>query len=199
MSENFVAVNHHRRELLGLACWLGLAPLHNAEAKEASKDSSLQWGLSNAKIVSQGRELELLEGILHQDFVLEADAQAVNTEFMPAARFKLVLQAFRPTKDFAGQVAGRWYLKGVWSLQDPSAVPATEVKKWNQSGVLKSQFLAETTFDPRLASSQWRADFNLPPGRYLPVDSASSGFLFRGQGALAIKTGFEGTLSLALR
>jgi hypothetical protein len=84
-------------------------------------------------------------------------------------------------------------------LQDPAAAPATQVKKWRQAGVLKSQFLAETALDPRLASTQWSADFTIPPGRYLPMDSNSTGFLFRGQGSLVIKTGFEGTLSLALR
>jgi len=162
-------------------------------------DTSLQWTFSNSRVVSPGRELELIEGILHQDFVLEADAQALNTEFLSNARFKLVLQAFKRFEDSGGQLADRWYLKGVWSLQDPKASPASTVKTWNQAGVLKSQFLAETTLDPRLPSSQWRAAFAIAPGRFMPTDSNSSAFLFRGQGTLAMKTGFEGGLSLALR
>lgn len=200
MSEiKFVRVDHHRR---GLARWvglLGIAPWFGSSALAAADDTSLQWTINESRVVSEGHEVVIDEGLMLQDLVIEGLAQALNTDFLPTAKFKLVLQAFSPAKDIGRQLAGRWYLKGYWTLNDPLVTTESKARQWNTAGALKSHFLAETAHDPRLASTQWRAEFSMLPGRYTPQDSKSPGFSVRGTGALAMNTGFEGTLSLALR
>jgi hypothetical protein len=179
--------------LLGIASWLG------SSALAAADDASLQWAIKEAKVVSDGREVAIDEGVMLQDVVIEGRAQALNTELLPTAIFKVVLQAFSPAKDMGRQLAGRWYLKGYWTLNNPLAAAESTARQWNTAGALKSHFLAETAHDPRLASTQWRAEFSMLPGRYTPQDTKSPAFSVRGTGALAMNTGSEGTLSLALR
>lgn len=197
--ELLVRAEPGRRGFVKMVGMLGLTPWLSAKAMAAVEDSSLQWSIKEAKVVSAGREVEMAEGIMLQDLVIEGKALALNTEFMSAADFQLMLQAFSPAKDMGKQLAGHWYLKGVWVLNDPLTTNAPVSRQWNRPGVLKSQFLAETEHDPRLASSHWRADFSMLPGRFTPMDAKASAFPLRGQGALAMNAGFEGTLSLALR
>jgi hypothetical protein len=198
MVNNFSSLASGRREWLCRASALGLTAIFASHARAEVDKDALQWKFRGGKVLSQGASVTAEEGTLHQGFQLEAQAQAVNTDFLPKARFSLGLQGFCPATDMGNQVAGRWYLKGDWQIEDSAATKQVGQRQWSRAGALRGHFLLETADNPFLGQSEWTAQFALPPRRYTSLDPAAIQFQVRGRGELTVFAGFDGTLSLAL-
>jgi hypothetical protein len=170
---------------LGLA--LGGAP---ARAQERVAAQNAAWTLGTMEVVSAGRARTTKVGRLVTGYVLRAPATARGASPIASGTWRLTLTAFQPAKDMPGQKAGRWYVRGDWTLTGPRA-PAPEVKARHARDQMKGIVLGELPFDPTTATTAWTAAARLPK-------STISGKWGKGNGTLNVNPNQGGELSLAL-
>ncbi len=146
------------------------------------------WGLTNARVVDPGKTMILPEGTLTSGFTIEAMAIARTNAPVSSGKFLLTLSAFLPSKDMPGQKAGRWYVRGTWSIANANAALG---KARYRPGLVKGDLLAELTFNPATQLGAFSAQVRVPGG---PINGTWSS----GQGTLSLNNRFDGQLYLTL-
>lgn len=151
--------------LAGLAAGLVArgAPLTAGPAQPAAAGNTqfANWQLSNPRVVSAGQTAALPEGALTTAYQVEADAVSQDGLEARYAIFQLTLTVFRPAQDMPGQQAGRWYVKGAWSLSDLNASQYTKSFRHNPA-VLEGQVAAELDYDPLAAADGFTGLVQMP-------------------------------------
>lgn len=185
-----------RRVLLKQALALGLG---GSAAVRAAVAANQRWQLNGARVLDAGRSHELAEGLFHDGYQLEATATLLGTGVLSQALFSLSGQAFSPAQTIGAQVAGRWYVRGLWTLTEPDAAGQVPAVGRHQPGALRGQFSAELPGNPLLSPMDWRAELRVPSGRYTPIDPSQAVQPIRGDGALTMNAALDGVLTLNLR
>lgn len=125
-----------------------------------TKDKQL-WEISKAKVVSPGEAVELPEGTLYTDYVIEAKVKAAKGKAMPKGDFLISVQAFSPNEDMPGQKKGLWYVKGDWQITKDGATEA-DLEPKHSAARLGGTLLAELPFNPATESGPLAAKVRIP-------------------------------------
>ncbi|MBP7690021.1 MAG: hypothetical protein KA765_19050 [Thermoflexales bacterium] len=125
------------------------------------------WWLAKVKVVSAGTTVNTPQGSLTTDYVVEAFALArTGRASVVRGAFRMTLSVFTPRVDLPGQVAGRSYVTGAWTVTNLMAPPADLLVRHNQY-VVKGSLNAELAFNPlsqaqllpgMLQGAKWQSD-----------------------------------------
>jgi hypothetical protein len=142
--------------LLGSAVWATPATTSPVVAK------SLGWVLTQSRVVSPGKTVASREGDLTVGYSIEATATATAAD-APVQRgiLRMTVTAFCPAEDMPGQKAGRWYVRGMWSIADPKIALQT-TKMRHSASVIKGDMQAELSFNPAVEKGNVEATVRLP-------------------------------------
>lgn len=148
------------------------------------------WSLSDIVIDRPGRASRLADGIVI-DYVLRGSATASAGTDVKEGSFQISISAFQPSRDLPGQPAGRWYIRGDWSITDAQAPPPAPGQR-HRRGVLAGTLVSTMDADP-LATAQ---DVVLP--LQLPMTLTESSWV-RGKGTLSLADSQErGSITLVV-
>jgi hypothetical protein len=141
-----------RRRLLFLTAFLlctQLTPAWGATDKAGVANERLvAWQLSEARLLSPGTTSESPQGVMNTGCRIEAKAASADPRApFPLGTFHVTLTLFSPKKDMPGQQAGRWYLRGDWSLVAFDAPPEALRVRHNPY-TLKGTVTGELGFNP---------------------------------------------------
>jgi hypothetical protein len=106
----------------------------------------LTWNLHNGRVVQYGTTMEIAEGSLTTGYTIEALALREGSTSADE-KFLLTLTVFSPRQDRLGQKAGRWYLRGSWSITEEQAKPEERRTRYGP-GEAKGTLTAELSFNP---------------------------------------------------
>ena len=189
---NLLAVNVFL--LLALLCFGAAAQA----AQTGSPSGQAVWQLTRATVADQGKRVETAQGILIQGYVLEAQAgapaparQPARANGLSAAGFRVELTIFSPSKDMPGQKAGRWYLRGQWTLLPAGRAPEARQRRHTAYPALQGILLGECDSDPTSGAVPLTAQLKLPPKQ-------SAGKWVRGMGTFSGDSLMNGTVALTL-
>ncbi len=160
------------------------------EKKLAATEES-SWQLSGAKVIRTGEISEIDDGTITNGYTVESDAIAQGGgALIPKGKFKMMATVFSPKKDKPGQQAGRWYLRGSWSITGESTgQPMTKAR--HAPTTIKGDLTADLSFNPATTQGSVEAQVKMPK---MPVGSR----LGAGNGTFSGNERFEGNLSLTL-
>ena len=131
---------------LAIAFIAGAAEPAQAEGKSIDFRKQPSWEIKNAKITSNGRSTKMPQGTLIDRITIEADAVSGKDDALNG-KFALTCSLFSPQKDLPGQRKGHWYVRGDWTISDPSA-PSEQLKYRHTPAVVKGSITADLTFNP---------------------------------------------------
>jgi hypothetical protein len=162
-----------------------------AQDKTAMEKITPKWRLSDARIVELGAETPIPEGIMIHDYSVEARAAAMDAS-APIRRgvFKFKGTVFSPSEDMPGRKAGRWYVRGKWTITSSEASSDVLQVKHN-SALLEGELEADLPFNPTRSREDLAAKVDVS-------DSLAEGRWSSGIGKFSGNGRFEGTLSLSL-
>lgn len=150
----------------------------------------LAWTLSNIVIDHPGRASTLATGNIIR-YVLRGSANSTSGTNIKEGAFQLIVSAFQPSHDMPGQRAGRWYIRGDWSITDAQA-PTPMRGQRHRRGVLAGTLVSEMDANPFTATRAFTLPLNLP------MTLTDSGWM-NGKGMLAIDdTQGNGTMTLVV-
>ena len=120
-------------------------------------DREALWQISQTRVMAQGETTVIPEGVLSSGYVLRGKASS-NEEGAPFIEgiFQVTLSAFSPTKDMPGQKAGKWYVRGDWTLTDSNADPAARQFRHNPH-LISGTLTAELDFNPAETAGELEA------------------------------------------
>jgi len=167
-------------------------------ARNTFANAQVAWQLKNMHQTSPGQISRSKEGEFKRDYVIEADADAGVQAFFPKARFRLSLNVFAPARDMPGQVKGKWYVQGIWTLE-PDVQAQGAFPEGMLAGTLSGRVQAALPFDPTSVKKAWQGNVRIPMTR-VRADNAGTGVRpMRGGGEIAFNSGGEGNLSVGLK
>ncbi|NUM45224.1 MAG: hypothetical protein HUU38_11015 [Anaerolineales bacterium] len=112
------------------------------------------WELSKLEVISEGQVVEMKEGLITSDYILEGQATSKNDAFITEGVFRLTLTAFSPYEAIGAQKPGYWYVQGTWTLtKNNPNLEAMQAK--HNSEVVEGTVIAEIPFDPTKVSLNW--------------------------------------------
>lgn len=169
--------------LLTSAVPIGMA----SELSQPAVLESLSWQLSGARVVNTGETSEIGEGTIINGYAVESDATIQRgSGLVTNGKFKMMATVFSPRKDRPGQQAGRWYLRGNWSITCQSVIRSHSIPT-----VFKGDLAADLPFNPAIAPGSVEAQINMSK---MPVRKRWGS----GKGTFSGNERFEGVLTLAL-
>ncbi len=162
----------------------------SAELAPSIRQTNVGWRLTSAKVTATGETAKMQQGTLTTGYTVVAVATAI-TKGAPIekAKFELTLSAFSPSKDMPGQKAGRWYLRGTWTLTDQNATQA-DLEVRHNPAVIRGDLLTELSFNPATDPGAFSGKFSLPM-------SLAAGQWSKGEGTISFDENFEGSIYLA--
>jgi hypothetical protein len=163
----------------------------------ATSASAWRWKLTDIHRQANGQEQELFEGVLMHGWELEAQATSDQPGTPFDGTLMISLQAFSPRQPMSGQIPGRWYARGNWSLLDSAARPTPGAR--SAAGVLQGQLSAESPRSFVASSLDWHAQLRIASGRFASVQAPESVRPMRAEGALIWTADDFGTLELSPR
>lgn len=156
------------------------------ERKQAAAEE-LSWQLSGARVVRSGAASEIGEGTLTNGYTVESDATVQGGgDLMPKGKFRLMATVFSPKADRPGQQAGRWYLRGSWSITGEPVAGSHSAPT-----VFKGDLAAELPFNPAASKGSVEARVRMPK---VPAGKRWG----PGSGTFSGNERFEGVLTLTL-
>ncbi|NTW97065.1 MAG: hypothetical protein HGB28_00740 [Oscillochloris sp.] len=148
------------------------------------------WTLSAIAIDRPGLVRPLADG-MSITYALHGAIQATGSASVKEGTFDLIVSAFQPSHDMPGQQAGRWYIRGDWSITDAQAAPPVRGQRHRQ-GVMAGTLVSEVDENP-FAAPQSVA---LP--LHLPMTLTEAGWV-QGKGTLTLAdTGDSGSITLVV-
>jgi hypothetical protein len=148
------------------------------------------WTLSDIAITRPGQVSALADGI-RISYVLHGNVQATSSTIVKEGSFQLIVSAFQPSHDMPGQQAGRWYIRGDWTITDAQAPPPARGQRHRQ-GVIAGMLVSDMDEDP------FASPHTLALPLQLPMTLTEAGWV-RGRGTLDLTdTGGDGSVALSL-
>jgi hypothetical protein len=135
------------------------------------------WALSDVAIDEPGQPSPLADGTIVR-YVLQGAVHATSSTIVKEGSFQLIVSAFQPNHDMPGQRAGRWYIRGDWSITDAQAPPPARGQR-HRRGVMAGTLVSELDANPFAATDA----FTLP--LHLPMTLTEAGWVL-GKGTLTI-------------
>ena len=146
------------------------------------------WQLTNLRL-TPAKVIELPTGTLAETYLLVGATTAPTNTLIKEGNFQLVLSAFWPKQDLPGQPAGKWYVKGTWTITDPT-VPTPVVRQRQPPGVVTGMLVTTLDHDPTQSGASLTLPITLPLSRVNGVWSKGTGTLHldpdRGGGSLTL-------------
>jgi hypothetical protein len=177
-----------RQKIISLltACALVLAAILAASAVNA-EPTTIDWWLSNSRVVSEGITAATGEGVLTTGYEIEAAANTPAGSQSPKGIFSVTVSIFSPNHDMPGQKAGMWYVQGSWNIKDPA--PGAQPARRRDANVVRGTLSGELAFNPSKDAGHIDA-------RVLLLRSASASRKMSGKGTFSGNEKFEGALSI---
>ncbi len=193
-----------RNCLYVLICCLGMVghamgeePSSGAASLNGFANTNVTWQLKNVHATGPGKLTKSREGKLTREYVIEADADAGLHELFGKAHFRLSLDAFSPAKNMPGQLKGKWYVRGKWTLEPEEQTQGTSESML--TGPLSGRVKATLSFDPTAVKKAWKGKVRIPMTR-VRADNGGVGVRpMRGEGEIGFISGNEGSLSVSLK
>jgi len=129
------------RRALTSAIAVQTAPRVNLEGNE------LRWNLLGARIIDFGSSSRTAEGTLITGIIVEADAVSDQHLLIKQGKFFMTASIFSPVTDVPWLKAGKWYLRGDWTITNQKSSPQ-EVRAGYRHAVVKGIMLGEISFNP---------------------------------------------------
>ena len=176
----------------------------NAQDPRAGFDNAAAaWKLSNVRVTNPGNTLDIEEGAITRQRVIEADAVTTRDGLPQKASFRLTMDVFSPAADMSMQKKDHWYVQGRWTLspaaQDANAAKAAAVTAGALTGTVAGRVQAELDFDPVASGAAWSGDVTIPMSR-VRSDGVKAGVRpLRGGGHLALAEDGQGSLAVDLK
>jgi hypothetical protein len=156
----------------------------------ASLAEDLAWTLGDITVDRLGQPSTLVDGIAIR-YVLRGSASVTGGTSIKEGTFQLVVSAFQPSHDLPAQRAGRWYIRGDWSITNAEAQTQMRGQRHRQ-GVLAGTLVSEMDENPFAAVR----DCTFPV--QLPMTLTEAGWM-RGKGSLALHaTQGSGSITLVV-
>lgn len=109
--------------------------------------NDLLWHLRRSRIVDFGSTSRTGEGVLVTSIVIEAEAVSAQNLAIKDGKFFMTASLFSPVTDVPWLKAGKWYLRGDWTITNPKSSPQ-EVRAGYRHAVVKGIMLGEISFNP---------------------------------------------------
>lgn len=129
------------RKALTSAIAVQTAPRVKIERKE------LEWQLQGARVIDSGSNSRTAEGTLVTGIIVEAEAISDQHLLIKQGKFSMTASLFSPVADVPWLKAGKWYLRGDWTITNPKSSPQ-EVRAGYRHAVVKGIMLGEISFNP---------------------------------------------------
>lgn len=191
---------------LGQGKWLAVLALLGVFATSAWAEdqrvtfanASVTWKLTSVLKTGAAQVMQSKEGTLKRQYVIGADADAGTQALFPKAHLRLTIDVFSPVKNMPGQVKGKWYVHGTWTLE-PDAQAGASSDAGALTGPLSGRVQAELPFDPTATNKKWKGAV-LIPMRRVRADNVSAGVRpLRGEGEIVFDTDGTGSLTVNLK
>jgi hypothetical protein len=164
------------------------APLMQGSASEKSE---VLWQLTETVVIDPGTTVKISEGVLTTGYTVEAVAKASSDQApVQDGTFRLTMTVFSPDDDMPGQKAGRWYVRGLWTVVD-SAAKSTDVNRRHSPDAVRGLLSTELSFNPATTKSAFAADFLMPM-------SLNKGRWAKGEGTFFFDEQMEGSAKMAV-
>lgn len=164
----------------------------------AFASTNATWKLTNVLKIGAAQVVQSKEGALKRQYVIGADADAGSQALFPRAHLRLTLDVFSPAKNMPGQMKGKWYVHGIWTLE-PDAQAAVSAEAGALTGPLSGRVQAELPFDPTASNKKWKGTVQIPMIR-VRADNVSPGVRpMRGGGEIVFDADGTGSLSVNLK
>ena len=157
--------------------------------------NELLWHLQRGKIIDFGSSSRTSEGVLITCILIEAEAVSDQNLSIKQGKFFMTASLFSPVTDVPWLKAGKWYLRGDWTITNLKSSPQ-EVRAGYRHAVVKGIMLGEISFNPfefkncdREISLQAIVPMSIAAGTRVPPQKGS----YFGSGS------FEGNLTFGLQ
>lgn len=163
-------------------------PLHSI-ADADQPPALIEWQLSDTKVVSRGTLATAPEGKIRTGIKITGKAvSSIPGAIFSEGVFNIVMTAFIPNEDMAGQKKGSWYIRGKWTITATGADPADLKPRYNpysMTGLLSTSL----PFDPSVENGNMVAQVTLQRGGTRPRTGRMPAGSYSG------KSNFEGKLT----
>ena len=109
--------------------------------------NELSWDLQRGKIIDFGTSSRTSEGVLITCILIEAEAVSDQNLSIKQGKFFMTASLFSPVTDVPWLKAGKWYLRGDWTITNLKSSPQ-EVRAGYRHAVVKGIMLGEISFNP---------------------------------------------------
>ncbi len=165
------------------------APRINIEHNE------LEWCLQKARILDTGSSSRTTEGTLVTGIIIEAEAVSDQHLAIKQGKFVMTASIFSPVTDVPWLQAGKWYLRGDWTITNQKSSPQ-EVRAGYRHAVVKGIMLGEISFNP-FETKNCRREISVQA--IVPMSIAAGVRTPPQKGGFSGRANFEGQLSFDSR
>jgi hypothetical protein len=117
--------------------------------------NELKWRLQRARIIDTGASSHTRDGELVTGVVIEAEAISEQNLSIKRGKFSMTASIFSPVTDVPCLKAGKWYLRGDWTIINQKSSPQ-EIRAGYRHAVVKGIMLGEISFNPFESKNCWR-------------------------------------------
>ena len=166
-----------------------------APTQVALDRSDLLWHLHRAKIVDFGSTSRTVEGILVTSVVIEAEAISTQNLSIKQGQFFMTASIFSPVTEVPWLKAGKWYLRGDWTITNRKSSPQ-KVRAGYRHAVVKGIMVGEISFNPFESKN---CDRQIALQAIMPMSIAAGVRVPPQKGSYFGSGNFEGDLKFELR
>ncbi len=153
--------------------------------------NELEWRLQKTSIVDAGTSSRTAEGMLVTGVIVEAEAVSDQHLSIKQGKFFMTASIFSPVTDVPWLQAGKWYLRGDWTITNEKSSPQ-EIRAGYRHAVVKGIMLGEISFNP-FESKNNRRDICLQA--IMPMSIAAGVRTTPQKGEFSGRANFEGQLA----
>jgi hypothetical protein len=139
---------------------LAVQPTSTSAVSPASLAEDHAWTLSDIAMEHPGQTSALADGMIVR-YLLRGSVSTTGGTDTKEGTLQLVVSAFQPNHDMPGQRAGRWYIRGDWSITDSQA-PSPMRGQRHRRGELAGTLVSELDANPFAATDAFTLPLQLP-------------------------------------
>ncbi len=148
-----------------------------------------------ARMIDRGSTTHSAEGTLITGIAIEAEANSDQHLVIKHGKFFMTASIFSPVTDVPWLKAGKWYLRGDWTITNLKSSPQ-EIRAGYRHAVVKGIMLGEISFNP-LDSKNNRRELSLQA--IMPMSIAAGMRTPPQKGGFSGRANFEGYLIFETR
>ncbi len=152
--------------------------------------NELEWCLQGARIIDAGSSSHSAEGTLVTGIIVEAEAVTEQHLAIKLGKFVMTASIFSPVTDVPWLSAGKWYLRGDWTITNQKSSPQ-EIRAGYRHAVVKGIMLGEISFNP-FETKNFRREISLQA--IMPMSIAAGTRTPPQKGGYFGRANFEGQL-----